>query len=618
MSEDLLVREETVQDVLCPVCHQPLSAHQHPHDVQRARARPRPALKGRELFSFFGVSPSVSFQRFGGVADSCVNAFGLRTRVRLAEMRVSPEGYAAVGIHLTLIMAAISLPLSIVLAVAIGSLVPLLLLACPPVFFLLYMFYPSLKLSSRKESIETELAFLSSYLAMAASAGVPVYIAIKRLVSEPNPLPASTRESLAIMRDAEVFEKDSMISMERISTRHPSKIYRGWLAGFLHVVRMGGDLVAHLDGAAERALDELEEMWTRYRGRASSLAVFITVFYALIPITLYVFVLVVVSPGTVAVAFVFTFFLAPMGALLSGFLMEMGRPRPPTNYMKYYRLFAIGVPAGALIGVIALTGGVPSHVSLGLAIIAACVPTAFKFELDNLRETSIEGALPRLIDDIAENRRVGQSLERALTNVAWQKNYGRFLGRIVDTIAWNIQQFKQDVGQAVSLIKVDSWHSRSLFWLLGEAARTGGGTLAIFERLTTFADRYSTIQSQIKGDLRAYQILFYFISSIIVVTTVFILDYVLNPSSGIVGAMVTGGFLSSFVPSKETVQFMATLVLEGAVIISALLGFLGGKMSRGTFAGGAMNAIIAVTLAVAALLIMTNIPLLGGIAPPQT
>lgn len=92
----------------------------------------------------------------------------------------------------------------------------------------------------------------------------------------------------------------------------------------------------------------------------------------------------------------------------------------------------------------------------------------------------------------------------------------------------------------------------------------------------------------------------------------------LNPSTGIVGAMVTGGFLSSFVPTEENVQFMANIILMGAVVISAILGFLGGKMSRGTFAGGALNAIIAVTLAIAALLVMTNIQLIGGVAPLPT
>lgn len=529
-------------------------------------------------------------------------------------MRVAPEGYAAVGVHLTLITAVPCLSLGIVLSVAVGSLMPLLFLLGPPVFLLMYMFYPSFKISTRQESIETELAFLSSYLAMAASAGVPIYVAIKRLVSESNPLPASTRESLAIMRDSEIFRKDSMIGMEHLSVNHPSKLFRSWLGGFLHVLRMGGDLVTHLDGAAERSLDDLERMWTRYRGRASSLAVFVTVFYALIPITLYIFLLVVVSAGTITIATLFTFFFAPMGAALLGFLIEMGRPKPPTSYGKYYKLFMFGAPVGALIGFLASSSGAPPHVSLGLGMIAACVPTAVKFEGDYLRETSIENALPRFIDDIAENRRVGQSLEKALTSVAWQKRYGRFLDKVVSTIAWNIQQFKQDVSQAIGLIKIDSWHSRCLLWLLEEAAKTGGGTLSIFERLTTFADRYSTIQSEIKNDLRTYQILFYFVSAIIVVTTVFILDYVLNPSTGIVGAMVTGGFLSSFVPTKENVQFMANLVLEGAVIISAILGFLGGKMSRGTFAGGALNAIIAVTLAIVTLLVMTNIPLLAGVS----
>jgi pilus assembly protein TadC len=534
----------------------------------------------------------------------------------MAEMRIAPEGYAAVGVHLTFIAAVICLPMSITLAVILNSSLPLLLLMGPPGLFLTYLFYPSLRISTRKESIETELAFLSSYLAMAASAGVPIYVALKRLVSEPNPLPASTRESLTILRDTEIFEKDSMISMERMSMKHPSKTFRAWLGGFLHVLRMGGDLVAHLDGAAERSLEELENMWTRYRGRAGSLAVFVTVFYALIPITLYVFLLVVVSAATIAIALVFNFLVAPVGAVILGFAMEMGRPKPPVSYAKYYKLFALGLPAGTFVGVILSASGIPSHVALGLAVIAACTPTAVKFEVDSLRETSIEAALPRFIDDIAENRRVGQSLERAIASVSWQKRYGRFLGRIVDTIAWNIEQFKQDVSQAVGLVKVDSWHSRCLLWLLEEAARTGGGTLAIFERLTKFADRYTSIQSAIKADLRAYQVLFYFVSSIIVVTTIFIMNYVLNPSTGIVGAMVTGGFLSSFVPSKENVQFMANLVLQGAVIMSALLGFLGGKMGRGTFAGGTMHAIIAVTSAVVALLIMMNIPILGGVAPP--
>jgi len=618
LSELAVVEEEPLHsDILCPVCHQPLSAHVHPH-APGHRIRPRPQLALRERFSFFGVSSGRSFQRYGGLADWCVRAFNLRSRVGMAEMRLAPEGFAAVGVHLTVVTAIVCLPLGIALAVILGSMLPLLFLFGPLVFLLAYMFYPSLRISSRKESVETELAFFSSYLAMAASAGVPIYVALKRLVSEPNPLPAATRESLAIMRDAEIFEKDSAISMERLSVNHPSKSFRSWLGGFLHVLRMGGDIVTHLDGAAERALDELEDMWTRYRGRASSLAVFVTVFYALVPITLYIFLLVVVTSGTILITTLFTFFFAPVGAMMLGFLIELGRPRPPVSYVKYYKLFMFGLPLGVLTGFLAFSSGIPEHVSLGLGVIAACVPTALKFEGDYLRETSIENALPRFIDDIAENRRVGQSLERSLTSVAGQRRYGRFLDRLVSTIAWNVDRFKQDVGQALGLVKVDSWHSRCLLWLLEEAARTGGGTIAIFERLTTFADRYSTIQSGIKNDLRSYQILFYFVSAIIVVTTVFILNYVLNPSTGIVGAMVTGGFLSSFVPTKENVQFMADLVLMGAVIISAILGFLGGKMSRGTFAGGALNAIIAVTLAIAALLIMTNIPLIGGVVPLPT
>jgi len=618
LDSELVVEPPPQSDVLCPVCHQPLSAHTHPHAPGR-RIRPRaPQFALKERFSFFGVSPGKSFQRYGSLADWCVNAFNLRSRVGMAEMRIAPEGYASVGIHLTVITAIVCLPLGIALAVVLGSLVPLLFLFGPPAFLLMYMFYPAFKISTRKESIETELAFLSCYLAMATSAGVPIYVALKRLVSEPNPLPAATRESLAIMRDAEVFEKDSTMSMERLSVNHPSKVFRSWLGGFLHVLRMGGDLVAHLDGAAERSLNELEAMWGRYRNRASSLAVFVTVFYALIPIMLYIFLLVVVTSGTVLIATLFTFFFAPVGAIMLGFMIEMGRPKPPMSYQKYYKPFMFGVPLGVLMGFLTFSSGVPPHVSLGLAVIAACIPTAVKFEGDYLRETSIEDALPRFIDDIAENRRVGQSLERSLTSVAGQGRYGRFLDRLVATIAWNIDRFKQDVSQALGLIKVDSWHSRCFLWLLEEAARTGGGTVSIFERLTTFADRYSTIQSGIKDDLRSYQILFYFISAIIVVTTVFILDYVLNPSTGIVGAMVTGGFLSSFVPTKENVQFMANIILMGAVVISAILGFLGGKMSRGTFAGGALNAIIAITLAIAALLVMTNIQLIGGVAPLPT
>jgi flagellar protein FlaJ len=595
-----VTKSETVV-FICPDCGERVThLHEHQYSVHGISLREVQSEKVKKTPSYGGHA----YVRFSGISEWAVAHFGLRRRIKAADMSVPPEGYAGTAITRTLIAVLIAAPLGIALTVLFAVPYFLAVLAAPLLVFLSYMYYPSVKASSRGEKIELELAFLSAYLAMAVSAGVPFYAALKRIGTEPNPLVSSSKEIMTIETDAEYFLKDEELSAEKLSVQHPSRAFRAWLAGVLHVNRMGGDLVAHLDNTVDQTLSQLEDMWNEYVEHASTIGTLTALLYALLPITIYVFLLVMITSTTLVFAIVYAFFISPLGAVMLMMLSEGGRPKPPTNYTQYYRLMAVGTIPAAIFAGIALLQGVTIPFIVGISSIIVFLPAAVKFELDWKSETSIESNLPRLIDDISENRRIGQDIDAAFGHVAGRHRYGKALDEIVDMLAFNIGQFTISISQVLGRVRLRSWHSNAIFFLLREATETGGGQVSVFDRLARFADRYVGLNMKIKRSLRGYQALFYAISVAIISSMLFIANFIISPQTGLLGTLSITGGPTNIIATQANLQLMQTIAITGAVLNSALLGMIAGKVGRGTIAGGSIHVIIGVTVALITVVVL--------------
>jgi len=606
---------------ICPVCGEIVTAEHVHKQVESHVIRIQEALgPQRRKAPRLGVYGGKAYVRFSGLAEWAARQFRLGSRIAKANMSIPPEGYAAKAVYYTFIAAAVAIPVSIVLSVIFASITPLVLVLAPEVIFLASMYYPAVKASARAETVDLELAFLTTYLSMAVSAGVPFYEAIKRIGAEPNPLKGAAKEAMTIRTMSEYFLKDEELSMEQLAAAHPSKALRSWAAGILHVVRMGGDLVAHLDDEVDRALTRLEELWGQYVEHASTIGTLTAMLYALIPISVYVFLLVMITPGTLTFAIFYTFFLSPLGAVMLIGLTESGRPKPPVSYAGYYKLTAVSAVPAAIFGLVAyflFNLQLPYVVGLGAIVLFA--PSAVKYERDWSVERSVETSLPRLIDDIAENRRVGQDVDIAFQHVAGKRRYGRALDRIVDMLAFNITYYTMSISQVLNKVKLRSWHSQAIFFLLREATETGGGGTFVFDRLARFADRYVDINQKVMRTLRGYQGLFYAISVAIIASMLFVANFIVSPQTGLLGTLSAAGGPASILATSQNLSLMETVAITGAVLNAVMLGLIAGKVGRGTIAGGAIHVIIGATIALVTILALNALmPGLTGLFPGLT
>lgn len=576
-----------------------LHVHEHPEHV--APAPGLKAVKVERKVSYGGLA----YVRFSALSEWAVRVFKLRRRIQVADMAIPPEGYAGLAVQRSVLVGLLSVPLAAILSLLTGSLLPLAMLAVPIVFFLSSMYYPSVVASGRAEGVSSELPFLSTYLAMAVSARVPFFKALEHIGTEPNPLTMTSREVMNLRGDTEWFIKDEELAAEKMSGQHPNQAFRTWLAGLLHVLRMGGDIVAHLDEAMDKTLTDLEEAWDRYVGHASSVGTVTAILYAMLPITIYVFLLITVNPSTIAIAFAYTFLISPLGAVMMILLAEAGRPKIPVTYSGYYRILAFSAVPAVLVGLVANFAGLESYSVVAISIILCCLPAALKYEYDWSGEGSIESNLPRLLTDITENRRVGQDVDTAFSHVAFHHRYGRALDAIVDLVAFNIHNFAVTVSNALGAVKIRSWHSRSIFFLLREATESGGGEYTVFERLRKFADRYVALRKRVVRDLFGYQLLFYSVAVVIVASTLFIDKFVLTPQTGLLGSLTTTGAPTGMLTTQANLNAMEAIALTGAVVNGGLLGLISGKIGRGTIAGAATNVVIGVSIALISILVLS-------------
>jgi pilus assembly protein TadC len=590
----------------CPICHEPIShthGHTHGRITPTVTATAVLRLRPPSIFSRGGA-----YRRFSGLAEFSVEKFRLREKIARACMYIAPEGYAGKAMVYTIFAVPMSIGLAII-AAFLGGLIFLLLAAAPLGVYFAAMYYPSSAAASRKEKIEDELAFFSTYMAMVVSSGISIYNAIKRIAITANPLPASKRESLHIMRDAEIFLRDPDLALIEMSAIHPSSNFGGYIAAFLHVLRIGGDLIRHLDDAADTALQALSEKWRHYQEHAMTVATLTTVFYNLLPITIYVFVLVVASAAAYNIGMAYTFVVMPLGAVAISFLIEAGRPKTPQTFTEYYKIVLYSIPVAIIAGIITfeLIPQLP-YVAVGIGLLTAMIPGTIKFEYDYKRNTALQRNLPRFVGDMTVSLRVGQPLLKAIASVAWANRYGKALDKVVDTIAWNITVLNRDITEAIDFPAIKDWHTKIIFYLLHEAINTGGGTPTIFERLRRFTERFSIIQAEVRNGLKGYLALYYVTSITIVAATIFITQYVVGTGTSATSLTFTGSL--NVAPDKNAVQALSVLILTGAIINSFLLGLTGGKMERGTFAAGFIHAALSVTIALVTIIVMKSTPIL--------
>jgi archaeal flagellar protein FlaJ len=423
----------------------------------------------------------------------------------------NPVVLAAESAVLTLLAAAICVPVAVLLAARVSPVFALVGLA-PVAAYLGPEVRLREKVSARKEGVERELPFFSILVNVLGSAGVSLHSIFDSL-ADSSMFDAMKSEALLVKRGVEIFGEDPIDSFERISATHPSRKFGDFLLGYSSKVRSGGDIPIFFAGESGALLRELEAGWTMYASRVGVVGSMMVTMFGVVPLLLLI--VGFFSPAASTVALL-VFALLAVPVLASLLVVLAARMQPATDRQ----------PGGRWKPALAVAGlGLASAEFLGLWLGAALSLlvffAAYGVSARGARKemSQVDEALPRFMKDLMEFKRQEYDLTKSLVTIGTRSKYSpafdRFLGKAVSELRSGtpLDEVKADPGTRLS---------RLVFFVLGQMAYSGGGTVDTMFQLSQYAGKVVEMKKSVQAEMKPYLILSYLTPVLLVFGVAFV------------------------------------------------------------------------------------------------
>ncbi len=594
-------------------------------EARAARKKER-GKEGREKISFEERFDAIAYAAFGDLGEKLARAFELERVLAEAGMNVHPVVYGARVIFVTYLA---------IVAVLL-SLIPIIYLPIPPMFklilglvlgmipvyaFLMGIMYPQSRASDRSRRVEYELPFAATYMTTLARGGVSIGRIIEKL-AESKVFHAMREEARRIIREVRFFGKDILSAIEYVASRHPNRLFKDFMLGWVSVIRTGGDIVHYLEAKTTAMFEARINAIRVIAERVAAFAEAYIIFAVIGSLGFYVFFAAgsLLGVGTAGTAqaytsfFLFSFVVMPLVSV--AIIVAIGKVLPPTGIKleKTRKVILASIPLAAVIFLLltAVTGVLNAMLTgefnrrvFNLAIVstlaaleAIAIPSAAAFISETRGTSGMEHSLASFLRDLAEVRKTGLSPERSLVYVA-RRDYGKFtwvVRQIAARVAWGFPLRKST--EAV-LRKVKDWFVVMILTFLVDAIDVGGGSPITLDTLARFTSVLAELEVDLKRRIRSYVFMPYFGALLTAGATVMVLMFTAQTLSA---APVQAG--GAFGPKITTSEFWkaATIFSISVMINSFLMGMVAGKMSARFTEAGFLHAAL-LTALVAAVVI---------------
>jgi len=544
-----------------------------------------------------------SYRIFGRFSPKFLsNVFEFKDYLEKAGIKIYPETY----VSLMFLAALLSSPVTIASIVLLYffRFIPLVFLVPMPLYVMIgFIVWPMSAASERSSTLEREMPFAATYVAVMASGGIPPYVSFKRL-SEVDLMPAMRKEAKEVIRDVEIFGIDPLTALDNSAKKNPLDIFRDFVSGYASTVIIGGDVNHFLETKAQ---DIFKTRSARVKIAAERLGMlletFIIVmvlmslcFYILFSVeTIYSF-----GGDIYSGMLMYTYVFTPLLSVVFIYLAHGMQPKTPVTDWRPYKAFAISSLVSVL--VICLLSGffgildiplldplksivdLPTAVAISLFISTA--PPALIQGRISRRRLSIERGIASFLRDLTETRKTGLSPEKCIESLS-KRDYGDFseeLGKVTTQLSWGAPVRKA----LMDFVKrTKSWLSQIVMFLLVETIDVGGGTITMIEALARFNSMTQEVEKEKKMSVRPYIFVPYFAAVLLVATT-----------------LMTLMFTSQTLAIAETLTIdleAITMTFTISVIIHCyLIGIVAGKISEESVSAGFKHSALLVILAIAA------------------
>jgi len=221
---------------------------------------------------------------FGPIVDRYGNMFSLvRDYLPRADIKIAFRTYMSLAFFFCLLTYLFSLitvfyVMKFILKVSLFMLINYMIfvpIMITLIAFVIFIFFPYQKTSSRRRDIETNLPFVLTHMGAVAESGIPPYVIFK-LISQFKEYGEVSAEMKKIVRNVDMFGLDPLSAVKQIAEKTPSDSFKQILLGFVTTTESGGNIKTYLKNAGDQALFEWRMKRERFLQQLSAYAEFYT------------------------------------------------------------------------------------------------------------------------------------------------------------------------------------------------------------------------------------------------------------------------------------------------------------------------------------------------------
>jgi flagellar protein FlaJ len=448
--------------------------------------------------------------------------------------------------------------------------------------------------------IERELPFFITIVSLLATSGFGPYTILQK-VKEITLLPVIRAESVKILKRIDMLGVDPLTALSDSKDKPSSKAMGEFLSGYVSAIQSGGNVINYLKTKMQSAFERFENVEKQSVEKVNGI---VHAWLTIQIVVLAIFILVAAigsnpistsSTGASQPPYMLLIFAPIMSVIFMKLVKNMISSNIPE--IKVKEIIKFGVPCVSVAAILILSNVFSSmHINpyiLGVALIAASITPALKFQKIYRLNLDAESATPQILRDITEARKAGMGPEKCIIRACKRKDFKSF-NKIANSISskleWGVSMDNLYTGLQN---EIKNFQVLISFRILFEIITSGGGNVNTLDSLADTSERIYNIQKNKREMLQPYVIVGFMLITITGFTTLLTIDSFANVNEQKnLGKTDTNAV--DYVPFTEFVSI--------AVVVTAwLAGLFIGKVTNGAYSGGFILSIFLTAITLGAI-----------------
>lgn len=544
----------------------------------------RTERRGAHL-NFQERTTALAIRMFGNLSNRLEQSMPtLGEELLMSNYFVSPQAFLSIVLFATLL----SVPfvgLGVLLTFVTGNMLFIPMVIVPLMIFGVGLSLSKSSRSGRANSIDGELAFVVGYLSVLITGGISPIELFRRL-STSKLYPASAKEARRILMNIDILAMDPVSAIEKAARYCPNKMFSDFLAGYIAVLKIGGDIQSFMDQKQKEVFNHRSIKLKASTDFVGTLAE--AYLAATVVMGTSLFILQIVSAMVMKGDFNLNMIYLYAGVImpvLSGvflFLLHAIQVKEPLAKARIHFYFLAGLVAVPLM-MFVVPLDQPTYVKIGIGLALSTTFPAIVSAAESKRKAAAERMLPSFVLDLAEIRKTGLAPEKCIEQLS-TRNYGELsknIKRMATQVSWGVPLSKvlRDFGK-----DLNSWFVASIGFILLEVVEVGGGTAGLFNSLADFTQRTRELEKERKSLFRPYIFMPYIGGVLTIASTVLIISLMTTQ----LDALAKQG--TGIVTINADTKTLTNVMLLAAIFQGWLMGIVGGKMAEWSVGAGYKHA----------------------------